>query len=286
VEPQEAQAVQPSLEPRELEEVELQLFLDALMWVGGYDYRECNQPILRRRVAERMRAEGVATISALQDRVLHDRRAFERFVISMSDGSRELFAAPEFFESFRANVVPLLQTYSFVRIWLPSVGLGEDAYALACLLDDVGLLGRCVIYATSASELGIDVAKSGTYPIASADAFRASLRLAGILGDAEQFVDIEPHQVRFREDLREALMFARHDAASDASINEFHAIVARGVLPQHNGTAQYRLHRLMFESLGRLGFLCLGPGESLIGSVHEGAYRQVVADHPIYRRMR
>jgi chemotaxis methyl-accepting protein methylase len=71
-----------------------------------------------------------------------------------------------------------------------------------------------------------------------------------------------------------------------ASINEFHAIVARNVLPQHNATAQYRLHRLMFESLMRLGFLCLGPGEYLIGSVHEGAYRQVVADQPIYRRMR
>jgi chemotaxis protein methyltransferase CheR len=278
--------LQASLDERDLEEIELQLLLDALQWVGGYDYRECNQPILRRRITERMRAEGAATISALQDRVLHDRAAFDRFVVAMSDGSRELFSAPEFFCAFRASVIPLLQTYSFVRIWLPAVGLGEDAYALACLLADAGLLKRCVIYATSTSDLGVTTAKNAAYPLASEDAFRAALRKAGIDGDAAAFVDMEPGRVIFKPYLREALMFARHDAANDASINEFHAIVARNVLPLHNAAGQYRLRRLMFESLMRLGFLCLGAGESIAGSIHEGAYRQVVADQPIYRRMR
>ncbi|HEY5258728.1 MAG TPA: CheR family methyltransferase [Candidatus Baltobacteraceae bacterium] len=281
-----APPVEPTLDERELEEIELQLLMEAMRWASGGDYRESNQPVLRRRIAERMRAEGSATISALQDRVLHDRSAFVRFVIAMSEGPRELFLAPEFFAAVLANVVPLLKTYSFVRIWFPAVGLGEDAYALACLLADVGLLDRCVIYATSTSNAGVDVAKEGAYPIVSEQAFRAALRRAGIAGDAARFADIQADVVVFKPYLREALMFARHNAASDASINEFHAIVARNVLPLYNATAQYRMHRLIFASLARLGFLCLGPGETLAGSVHEGAFRQVVSDQPIYRRMR
>jgi len=69
-------------------------------------------------------------------------------------------------------------------------------------------------------------------------------------------------------------MLARHDPASDASINEFHAIVARGVLSVLNGATQYGFHSLRFESLLRLGFLALGNEETLANSAHEDAFRR------------
>jgi chemotaxis protein methyltransferase CheR len=270
----------------DVEEIELQIFLEALRRIDERDYGTFAQGVLRRRIAERMRAERSPTITALLDRILHDPDARARFVASMGGGHRALFHDPGFFAAFRSHVVPLLQTYAFVRIWLPGSGSGEDAYSLAALLDEAGLLERCVLYATSNAEESVAIARAGSYAVSSRGALAASASAAGLERGLDAIATVKGTTAIFRPSLRENLMFARHDIANDASINEFHAIVARGVVPNYNGETQYRIHRLFYESLGRLGFLCLGKGEQLDGTVHEGAYRRVVPDHAIYRRMR
>ncbi len=53
-------------------DLELQLLLEAVQRISGHDFREYAPAMLRRRVLERVRAEGAATISGLQERVLHE----------------------------------------------------------------------------------------------------------------------------------------------------------------------------------------------------------------------
>ena len=80
-----------NLRREELADIELQLFLDALLRYGGYDFRNFNQSALRRRIADAMRSESITTISGLQDRLLHDERALAAFLVSMSGGTSQLF---------------------------------------------------------------------------------------------------------------------------------------------------------------------------------------------------
>jgi chemotaxis protein methyltransferase CheR len=270
----------------EIEEIELQIFLEGLRRLDDREYGSFAQGVLRRRIAERMRAERAPTITALLDRILHDPDVRARFVASMGGGHRALFHDPGFFAAFRSHVAPLLQTYAFVRIWLPGVGSGEDAYSLACVLEEAGLLDRCVLYATASADESVAIAREGTYRVSSRGAFAAAATAAGLERDVDAIAQLRGTTATFPAGLRKNIMFARHDVASDASLNEFHAIVSRGVVPNYNGETQYRIHRLFYESLGRLGFLCLGNGERLDGTVYEGAYRRVVPDHAIYRRMR
>src|SRR5215469_10695833 len=128
-----------NLRREELADIELQLFLDALLRYGGYDFRNYNQSALRRRIADAMRAENIGTISGLQDRLLHDERALASFLVAMSGGTSQLFHDPLFLQSFATNVIPLLHTYSFIRIWVPGSGTGGDAYSIAALLKESGL---------------------------------------------------------------------------------------------------------------------------------------------------
>ncbi len=275
-----------NLRREDLADIELQLLLDALLRYGACDFRCFNQAVLRRRVADAMRAEGVATISGLQERLLHDERAFASFVSSIRSNAATPFADPGLFRAFVANVIPLLRTYSFLRIWVPGAGLGWDAYALAALLDEAGLLERSVIYATFVNDASVAIAKSGFYRHGGRANLEARARLAGLEAPITRYFEVDEEFVVPRERLLESLMFARHNPASDASINEFQAIVGRGLLPLLNGAVQFRLHSLFFESLTHLGFLALGTGESLTHSAHEGAFRQVTAEQPIFRRLR
>jgi chemotaxis protein methyltransferase CheR len=286
VDPQAPALAALSLRRDDLAEIELQLFLDAILRYGGCDFRSFNQAVLRRRVAEAMRMLGADTISGLQDRLLHDERAFAWFVVSMRGTDRQLFADPATLHAFADHVVPYLRTYPFVRIWFAGAGIGAEVYSVAALLADAGMFERTLIYATCINDAAVATAKVARYEHAGEVQLEAVAREAGLKSRAASFFEIAAHDALPRDVLRDSVMFARHDPASDGSINEFVVIFARDLLPLYNGAVQYRLHRLFFESLGHLGFLVLGRDETLAGTVHEHAYQRVTPEYPIYRRMR
>lgn len=266
--------------------VELSLLLEALVRWSGYDFREYAPATLKRRISERMRAEGVETISGLQERVLHDNEALRRLVFSLSASPNRLFRAPEYFRAFRERVVPFLRTYSFVRLWFPACSTGEDVYTIASILREEGILDRCMIYATDMSDLALAQARAGIYQMPSLEEFANDYRMSGGRGSPSEFCEWSEGVVQFKDDLQRQLIFSTHSLATDASLNEFHAIVARGVLPQFSKSLQYRVHNLFLQSLTRFGFICLSSAESLHATPHEGAFRKVDDVFPIYRRMR
>jgi chemotaxis protein methyltransferase CheR len=270
----------------ERDDIELQLLLDALLRYGGCDFRFFNQSVLRRRVADALRSEGLETISALQERVLHSDRAFASFVVAMSGGTSTLFSEPALLSAFRANVIPLLRTYSFVRVWVPGTGTGGDAYSLAALFAEAGILDRSVIYATFFNDVSVSIAKAGLYRHEKRARLEGAAKLSGLERPIDEYFDIDEEFAVPSERLRASVMVGRHNPATDGSLNEFHAIVSRGVLPLLNGASQFRVHSLFFESLVRLGFLSLGGNESIARTAHEGAFRQVTPEYPIFRRLR
>jgi chemotaxis protein methyltransferase CheR len=281
--------LEPATPPDRAEEraaVELSLLLDALVRWSGHDFREYAPSTLKRRIAERMRAEEVRTISGLQERLLHDEEALRRFVFAMSSNPNRLFRAPEYFRAMRERVVPFLRTYSFVRLWFPACSTGEDVYTVAAILHEEGLLERCMIYATDLSDLALAAARAGTYEIGSIEEFANDYRLSGGRASLTDVCEVTDGRVHFNEAVQRQIIFSTHSLATDSSLNEFHCIVARGVLPQFNKSLQYRVHNLFLQSLTRFGFVCLSSSESLHATPHEGAFRKIDEVFPIYRRMR
>jgi len=270
----------------ELASIELSLLLEAMLRWRGYDFRDYAPATLKRRVAERMRAESVETISGLQERFLHDEEALRRFVFAMSANSNRLFRQPEYFRAIRLRVATFLRTYSFARLWFPACSTGEDVYTFLAILCEEELLDRCMLYATDLSDAALAHAREATFEVPSLDEFSNDYVSSGGRKSITDFCDYADGKVKFHESLTRNLIFATHSLATDASLNEFHAIVARGVLPQFNKTLQYRVHNLFLQSLSRFGFICLGSNETLHATPHEGAFRQVDDVFPIYRRMR
>lgn len=270
----------------ELATVELSLLLEAIVRWSGYDFREYAPGLLKRRVAERLRAEGVETISGLQERVLHDQDVLRRFVFAMSQSSNRLFRTPEYFKAIRERVVPFLRTYSFVRIWFPACSTGEDVYTFASILQEERMLERCMIYATDVSDIALNQARSGAFSAGALEDFAGDYRSSGGSSSLADICEYTDGIARFSPTLNKNIIFSTHSIASDASLNEFQCIIARGVLPQLSKSLQYRVHNLMLQSLSRFGFLCLSPAESLHATPHEGAFRKVDEVFPIYRRMR
>jgi chemotaxis protein methyltransferase CheR len=267
-------------------DLELQLLLEAVQRISGYDFREYAPAMLRRRVLERVRSEGVATISGLQERVLHEAGSMERFVDAITFNPSSPFGDPAFFADFLTHVLPRLRTFPYVRVWLAGCGAGDDAYALAALCKEAAFNSRVRIYATDASDLAIERARAGT--VAPDDLDEIQLRYARSGGTArfERYVESDGSQLRYAQSLRENLVFAKHNLATDGSFNEFHLIVVRHTLAKYNRVLVYHAHQVIYESLIRLGFLALGAKESLRFTPHQKAYDALPQTTDFYRRIR
>jgi chemotaxis protein methyltransferase CheR len=267
-------------------DIELQLLLEAIVRVSGYDFRNYAATALRRRVAERVRAESVETISGLQERVLHDPFALERLVQTLSMNPTSLFREPDFFSNFRLRVIPMLRTFPFLRIWCLGASRGEDAYSLAILLHEEGLYKRCKIYATEPSTLAVEEAKLGRLPIDMLEEFAHRYTAAGGSSTLMRYVRTNGDSASLDPSLLSNIVFARYHVATDGSFNEFHVIVARNVLPYFNRTLAYRVHGIIFDSLIRFGYLGLGERETLRNTPHQRAYQEVSGTQGLYRRVR
>jgi chemotaxis protein methyltransferase CheR len=265
-------------------DLELHLLLEAVYRVSGYDFREYAPATVKRRVTERVRAEGLATIAGLLERVLHDPPTMSRFIETLTHNAGSPFREPQFFHAFRERVLPRLRTFPHVRIWV--IGSGEDAYSLAILLREAEFYHRTRIYATDASDVAIDRAKAGSFPAELIDEYSERYAEAGGSRRFSDYVDVIGTQAVFKPGLREQIILAQHNLASDGSFNEFHLVVARNVITHFNRTLAYRAHQVIFESLVRLGYLGVSSKETLRYTPHQRAYEEIDATERFYRRLR
>jgi chemotaxis protein methyltransferase CheR len=196
-----------------------------------------------------------------------------------------VFRDPVFYRTFRKEVVPLLRTYPFVRIWLAGVSMGEEVYSLAILLQEEGLYDRCRIYATDINDAVLKKAKEGIYPLDLMQTYTSNYIKAG--GDREfsNYYTAAYDRAIFKSSLRENVVFAQHNLVGDASFNEFHVILCRNVMIYFNSELQANVHHLLYESLVMFGILGLGAKETLKFSPHETAYEEIDKTAKLFRRV-
>ncbi len=268
-----------------VEEIELSLLLEGIYRQYGFDFRNYALASLRRRVGNLMRNDSVRTISLLQDRILHDRTWLDRFLYALSVNVSAMFRDPHFYRTFRKDVVPLLKTYPFLRIWLAGVSMGEEVYSIAILLQEEGIYDRCRIYATDINDAVLKKAKEGIYPIELMQTYTTNYIKAGGTGSFSDYYTAAYDRVILKSSLRDNVVFAQHNLATDASFNEFHVILCRNVMIYFNLQLQSHVHRLLHDSLVMFGVLGLGAKETLKFSPHERSYEEIEGASRLYRRV-
>lgn len=230
-------------------------------------------------------AEGLESISGLQERVLHDQEAMNRLLEDLSINVTSMFRDPEFYWAIRQKIVPLLRTYPFIRIWNAGCSTGEETYSLAILLREEGLLEKTKVYATDINDTVLDLAKQAVFPIDKMRTYTENYIAAGGKTAFSEYYVADKSGARFDEKLKENIIFAQHNLASDRSFNEFQMIMCRNVMIYFDRALQERVHRLFYSSLGMSGVLALGRKESIRFTPHEPAYEEIDSIEKLYKRV-
>jgi chemotaxis protein methyltransferase CheR len=269
----------------ELERLELELLLEAIHRRYGFDFREYAPASLKRRVWRRIRAEGLGSVSGLQEAVLHEPVVMERLLLDLSINVTAMFRDPSFYTAFRNEVVPLLKTWPFVRIWNAGCSTGEETYSLAILLQEEGVYDRSRIYATDINEAVLEQARAGVFPLDKMQEYTQNYLRAGGTRAFSEYYLAAYDAAQFQRSLMDNVVFAQHNLASDRSFNEFHAIVCRNVMIYFDRSLQDRVHELFYESLAMFGVLVLGHKESIRFTRFADRYEEIDADERIYRKV-
>jgi chemotaxis protein methyltransferase CheR len=268
-----------------IEEVEVDLLLEAVYRVRGFDFRDYARASLRRRIQNQLKAENLDTITGLLDKILHDPACMDRFVVGLLVNVSAIFRDPGFFRALREQVFPLLRTWPYSRIWLAGCSTGEEVYSVAITLAEEGLIGRCRIYATDISETVLAKARAGIYPLELMQRCTQNYIQAGGTRSFSEYYTAAYDNAIFTPVLREQVVFAQHNLVTDGPFNEFNLILCRNVLIYFNRRLQNRVHNLLYDSLANFGVLGLGTRETLSFTSVEKRYEELDAPQRLYRRM-
>jgi len=266
--------------------VEIKLLTEGIYQHYGFDFRDYSLPSLKRRIWKRVYAEGLSTVSGLQEKVLHDSSSMERLLLDLSINTTAMFRDPTFYLAFRQKVVPVLRTYPFVRIWHAGCSTGEEVYSMAMLLYEEGLYDRCRIYATDINEAVLQRAKEGIFPINTMRENTSNYIAAGGTGTFSEYYVAKYDYAIFRPSLRENVVFAQHNLVTDASFNQFNVIFCRNVLIYFNNRLQDKVQQLFLESLEMFGILGLGKKETIRYSAVSDNFEVIDEEERLYRRIR
>jgi chemotaxis protein methyltransferase CheR len=268
------------------ESLELELLLSGIAQRYGYDFSGYSRTVLAGRIRRVLFEEGLPTISALQERLLHEPPAIERFLERVTGQATSVFQNPDQSLALRREVMPLLRTYPFVRIWHVGCGTGEEVYATAIVLHEEGLYPRAHVYGTDVSEVHLERARSATFSRAAMQDDAEAARRAGCREDLSRYYRVEGERAVILPELRRNVIFSQYSLVSDDAFNEFQLIVCRNVLRAFDQRLRDRAHEVLYRSLCNFGVLAMGSRESLEGTPFQDRYQSLGSGLGLYRRIR
>jgi chemotaxis protein methyltransferase CheR len=264
---------------------ELDSLLDAIYRTYHYDFRSYAAASLKRRMAAALTRFQVSTVAALEERIRDEPAAFTALLGYLTVQVSDLFRDPSYYRALRETIVPYLQTYASLKIWVAGCASGEEAYSLAILLQEEGLLDRTQIYATDINPESLRIAEEGVYTVDRFPKFSASYLAGGGKASLSDYYTARYGAALFDRRLKKAILFSDHSLATDSVFAEVQLVSCRNVLIYFDRALQDRALGLLRDALCHRGFLGLGSKESLRFSSHAAGFREMVPEERIYQRL-
>ena len=266
----------------ENQDIEIRLLIDAIFHKYGYDFRNYSQAHVKRRILNRFALSGLKNMSEMIHEALYSHKFVDQILMDLSITVTEMFRDPSFYLALREEILPILQTYPFIKIWHAGCSSGEEVYSMAILLKEEGLYGKTQIYATDFNPLIIKQAKEGIYSNNRMKEFTVNYQKSGGKGSFSDYYTADAESSKLLDSLKKNIVFATHNLVTDSVFAEVNLVICRNVLIYFDRELQDKVIGLFVDSLPSGGILCLGSKENLQFSVHYGQFNPLIPKEKIY----
>ncbi len=269
----------------EIRRVEVDLLLDGIKEIYGYDFRDYAKASLIRRFNAFMSSQNLESYMQLADCIFHDPIMFDDLLKYLSITVSEMFRDPGFYYQLRNDVVPILKTYPFIKVWSAGCATGEETYSLAIMLHEEGLLQRTTLYATDFNNQALKMAKEGIYSAENTKKYIENYNLFGGRFGFSKYYTAKYNAIKMHDFLKERITFANHNLVTDGKFGEMNLVLCRNVMIYFNKQLTNNVLTLLKNSLCHRGFLCVGHKESLHFSSVVNDFEELEGNMKIYRKI-
>lgn len=273
------------MQKAEIQDIEVNLLLEAICQRYGYDFRSYARASVERRIRQFLAITDCDSIAELIPRALHDEAFFSDLSQSFSVSTTEMFRDPFVYRAIRRNILPVLRTWPYFKVWHAGCATGEEVYSLAILLFEEGLSDRATIYATDINDASLAKAKEGIFALDRMQTFTKGYQDASGKRSFADYYHARYSSAVMQGFLKKRIVFANHNLAVDSGFGEMHFVMCRNVLIYFNQDLQNRALRMFADSLVHGGFLCLGTRESLAFSTVASDFEEVDSEAKIYKKV-
>ncbi len=268
-----------------LTEDNLQLLLEKMHTVKGWDFRQYRKSSLKRCIERRIAYSRLSCkdyMELLDSEPLEFNNLFNNITIKVS----EFFRDPEVFRRIEEEVIPeVLQRLkangdSSLRIWSCGCARGDEAYSIAILLSQ--RLGKTKenykveMFATDIDGAAVDIARTGTFHELSLKNVDQNLR--------SQYFQRSGYSFNVIPFIRNLLTFGVHDIVSNIHLSHMDIILCRNLLIYFEKDLQEKVFEKLYYSLKRSGFVILGRSET-IPYIYKDKFREVFKKEKIYQKI-
>ncbi|NEX19253.1 chemotaxis protein CheR [Thiorhodococcus mannitoliphagus] len=255
-----------------------------LQHAGGIDFREYKPATVMRRMERRMQVRQTPDLLNYVRLLRADRGELSTLRRELLIPVTSFFRDPDAFEVVAETAIrTIVADHSGaqpMRVWVPGVATGEEAYTLAILFAEAFERARrwpnFKLFATDVEPQNIEVAGAGVF----SEAITAEISPERL----ERFFIKRGNHFVVKTDIRQSIVFARHNLLEDPPFTRMDLVSCRNLLIYFRPQAQERALRRLQYALAPGGFLFLGPSES-IANMHTD-FTAVSSKHKLYRILR
>ncbi|HXJ19648.1 MAG TPA: chemotaxis protein CheB [Polyangia bacterium] len=247
----------------------------------GIDFTHYKPSTVTRRIERRLTLARTQDIDEYVRRLKGERSELDILYRDLLIEVTRFFRDQQAFQALEERVLPeLLRREPLdapLRFWVAGCATGEEAYSLAILLEDLmAKLGErpIKIFATDVHQGSLEHATRAIYSKES---------LAGVSDERlARYFTRHGDKFQVTPDLRQRIVFARHNVIKDAPFTRIDFITCRNLLIYLQPAAQQKVLSLFHFALNRQGLLFLGPSET-VGPLGRG-YETLDKHWRIYRK--
>ncbi|WP_221227724.1 chemotaxis protein CheB [Rhodocyclus tenuis] len=241
----------------------LEEILHLLRNFGGINFHEYKPATVLRRIERRMQVRHTPDFEQYLHLLEGERGEAALLQREILIPVTSFFRDPESFEELaRTAVARIVADHAdtqAIRIWVAGVSTGEEAYSIAILFAEeferVRRWPNFKIFATDVAQQNIDAASAGVF----SEAIIAEVSPQRL----ERFFTKKGGHFAVNPEIRQNIVFARHNLLEDPPFTRMDLITCRNMLIYFLPSAQERALRRMHYALAPGGFLFLGSSESL-----------------------
>lgn len=269
-----------------IKEIEVDLLLTALKHFNGHDFSGYSTETLLRCLNKILISENVDNISLLIPKIVYNKEFRQKIIEQLTINVTSLFRDEDTFMLIRNKILPYLASFPQLSIWVAGCSEGEEAYSIAILLAEAGLLSRSHIYATDINKKVLCHAKAGSLrnPI---DSWKCKQYERITKGDNLQNYFSKKNTTHVLDsEILSKISFEHHDITQQPSFLSAQLIMCRNVMIYFKKEFQHQTFKTIDDSLEKDGFFVIGPSETVDNYKFKNRFSPINEKHGVYQKVK